>query len=162
DSRQLASRGSSDGRDGRHATTARDDHGMEGVQVWPSGGLLRHDRGAREAPSLLSRRWAWVHLSTVVFFSFYFVGSLRDGQVWDVVKWGLFALGGISNLARSLMPEQHTLTSVARVVGGLAFGTLCTGGAVRFTIDAVQASGGERIFLAVVGVFFYLFAALLI
>lgn len=57
--------------------------------------------------------------------------------------------------------RKALLTSLT-LAGGLAFGTLCTLAAARVAIDAIQASGGERILYAVVAVFFYLLAALLI
>lgn len=107
-------------------------------------------------PPVRDRRWAWFHLAIVVYFSFQFVGSLRDGNAWGVVGYGLFILVGISSLVRSLAPRGHRLTGVAGVVGMVAFGTVGILVAVRLTIEAVQASGGEKVAFVVGAVFSYL------
>ena len=102
------------------------------------------------------------------------VWSVIEGNVGSTVTSALFALMGVSSVIRHHVRDRQRGSDPAQtglrkalltgltLVGGLAFGTLCTFAAVRVTIDAVQASGGERIFYTVVAVVFSLLAALLI
>lgn len=116
-----------------------------------------------------------IEFIALVLASIGLVAALISGNVGGAVVSGLFAVIAISFLIGHLAPEERhsdestkvgrgrlPLAGIARVVGGLTFGTMCIIAAVRVTTEAVQASGGERVLFTVLAVLGYLFAAMII
>jgi hypothetical protein len=119
----------------------------------------------QEAPILSGRSWAWLWTTGIVFFSYRFIESVRDGHVGSAVFAAVTTLIGVRLLVRSFRLQQRprdwaqTWTSAFRF--NLGSSILGLGFAVLATISAVQASGGDRIRYAVlagalyvIGVFF--------
>jgi hypothetical protein len=132
-------------------------------QAWWGGSGIRHHLGVQEAPILSGRPWAWLWIAGVVFFSYRFVESVRDGHVGSAVFAAVTALFGVRLLVRSFRPQQRprdwtqAWTSAFRF--NLGSSILGFGFAVLATISAVQASGSDRIRYAVLAGVLYVIGA---
>jgi hypothetical protein len=115
-----------------------------------------------------------VSIFALVGASIFFGMSVNSGDNGGAVMWGLFTMMGVANVIRGLLVDELRpdlarmgrrkvlVTRLAAVVGGLAAGALFTVAAIRATIDAVHASGRERVIDAAMAGLFYLVAALCI
>jgi len=101
----------------------------------------------QQAAPLSGRRWAWLWIAGIVFFSFGFAKSLLDGHDTAAVWAAISVLVGVWLLVRSLRPQPSPSSSLRwyRLRSALLLDLFFLTTATIATVRATRSSGGEQV-----------------